>query len=59
LAGVFAAGDCVNFLKHVPGAVNEGFLAGAETYLQLTAEDLEIAKNAVTKWSFSKPSARE
>jgi thioredoxin reductase len=47
VAGVFAAGDCVNFLKHVPGAVNEGFLAGMGTHLQLTAEDLEIARNAV------------
>ena len=47
--GVFAAGDCVNMLKHVPGAVNEGFLAGAGTHLQLTMEDLEIAKSASTK----------
>jgi hypothetical protein len=46
VAGVFAAGDCVNFLKHVPGAVNEGFLASMGTHLQLTAEDLEIARNA-------------
>jgi thioredoxin reductase len=49
VAGVFAAGDCVNMLKHVPGAVNEGFLAGTGTHLQLTAEDLEMAKSAPTK----------
>jgi hypothetical protein len=33
LAGVFATGVCVNFLKHVPGAVNEGFPVGAGTHL--------------------------
>ena len=49
VTGVFAAGDCVNMLKHVPGAVNEGFLAGMGTHLQLTAEGLEIARSATTK----------
>jgi thioredoxin reductase len=49
VAGVFAAGDCVNLLKHVPGAVNEGFLAGAGTHLQLTAEDLVIARANAAK----------
>lgn len=49
VAGVFAAGDCVNMLKHVPGAVNEGFLAGMGTHLQLTAEGLETARKAATK----------
>ena len=47
--GVFAAGDCVNRLKHVPGAVYEGFLAGNGTHLQLTTEDLEIARSAAKK----------
>ena len=49
VAGVFAAGDCVNMLKHVPGAVNEGFLAGMGIHIQLTMEDLEIARSAATK----------
>ena len=49
VSGVFAAGDCVNMLKHVAGSVNEGFLAGSGVHLQLAAEALEAAKAAATK----------
>jgi len=49
VSGVFAAGDCVNMLKHVPGAVNEGFLAGTGIHLQLAMEDLESARSAAGK----------
>jgi len=46
VSGVFAAGDCVNFLKQGPGAISEGFTAGAGVHLQLTLQDLQIAKAA-------------
>jgi gliotoxin/aspirochlorine biosynthesis thioredoxin reductase len=49
VSGVFAAGDCVNMLKHVPGAVNEGFLAGTGIHLQLALEDLEAANSAASE----------
>ena len=46
VSGVFAAGDCVNFLKQVPLAISEGFTVGAGLHLQLTLQDLQIAKAA-------------
>lgn len=46
VAGVFAAGDCVNMLKHVGAAVSEGFIAGAGCHLQLTADNLQAARSA-------------
>jgi thioredoxin reductase len=47
--GVFAAGDCVSMSKHVPSAVNDGFIAGEGVHLQLTMEDLEEAASNVTE----------
>jgi len=46
VSGVFAAGDCVNFLKQGPVAISEGFTAGAGIHLQLTLQDMQIAKAA-------------
>ena len=49
VSGVFAAGDCVSMSKHVPAAVNDGFVAGEAVHLQLTMEDLEEAASNVTE----------
>jgi pyruvate/2-oxoglutarate dehydrogenase complex dihydrolipoamide dehydrogenase (E3) component len=49
VSGVFAAGDCVSMSKHIPAAVNYGFVAGEAVHLQLTMEDLEEAASNVTE----------
>ena len=43
VTGVFAAGDCVNMSKHVPAAINDGFVASQAAHLQLTMQRLEDA----------------
>ena len=48
VTGVFAAGDCVNMSKHVPAAINDGFIAGEAVHLQLTMQDLEDAASNIT-----------
>ena len=46
VSGVF---DCMSLSKHIPAAVNDGFVAGEAVHLQLTMEDLEEAASNVTE----------